>query len=140
MREGSMANRVLPSVRLFFPCDSATLDPSDNKWVLRNPRHTVSVPSGVAFPVRVKEIYLYAQLTDGVGAFQLSVQLRRAGSDVILGRSPPSPTIEFVGGLQVVEEVFHLIKIPFPRADLYEFKLLANHTELEGGTACLRVV
>jgi len=131
-----MANRVLPKVRLFFPCDSATLDPADNKWVLKNPWHTVGLPPGASFPFRVVEIWLYAQLTDGIGDFQLSVQLRDSESQTILGTSPPTQR-EFVGGNQwaVIEEVFHMTMIPFPRANLYEFKLLANHAELEGGMA-----
>ena len=135
-----MANRVLPRVRLFFPCDSAILDLADDKWVLKNPWHAVALPAGAGFPFRVVEIALYAQLTDGVGEFQLSVQLRHTESQTILGKSLPTPR-EFVGGgqLAVVEEVFLLSGVPFPRADLYEFNLLANHQLLEGGTAHLRV-
>ena len=86
-------------------------------------------------------IWLYAQLTDGVGDFNLSVELRNHDTGVQLGRSRPEPW-EFVGGdqLTVHEVVFKMTNVPFPKPGLYVFMLKANHAELEGGAAYLRVL
>jgi len=130
-----MAMVVKPIVRLFFPCEDAVLDMEDGAWTLRNPLHTVSLPPGVT---GVGEIWLYAQLTEGVGTFNLSVEMRNEEGIRIGKRSPPSNR-NFPGGVAVVEEVFHLVNVPFPRPGLYEFVLLANHAELEGGKTYLRV-
>jgi len=47
---------------------------------------------------------------------------------------------EFQGGLMVVEEVFQMADVPFDKPGIYEFRLLANHAELEGGLIILRVL
>ena len=133
-----MAVLVKPIVRLFFACDEAVLDMEDEKWTLKNPWHTVAMPQGVAEDFCQEEIWFYAQLTEGVGTFNLSVELRdEAGLRV--GRSKPSIR-EFPGGMVMVEEVFQLTKMEFARPGLYEFVLLANHAELEGGRSYVRVL
>jgi len=133
-----VADVVKPVVRLFFPCDEAVLDLADGKWMLKNPWHTVAMPPGVAGDFVQQEIWLYAQLTGGLGTFYLSVHLHDEDGTRIVKSQPFAR--DFPGGLIAVEEVFHLIDIPFDRPGLYEFKLLANHAELEGGTVNLRVL
>jgi hypothetical protein len=136
-----MANQVLPIVRLFFPCDSATLDLADNKWTLKNPWHTVGMPAGLTERFIQPEIWLYAQLTDGLGKFNLVVEMRDSESQTIIGRSRPEPR-DFQGGQQLlaVEVVFKMTNVPFPRPGVYEFKLLGNYAPLDGGSAFLRVL
>ena len=134
-----MADIVKPVVHLFFPCDEAVLDLADEKWTLKNPWHTVAMPPGITANFVQEEIWLYAQLTGGVGTFRFSVQLRDETGRVV-GKSKPSDERDLSGGNQVFEEVFHLIRVPFDTPGLYEFKLLGNHAELEGGTAYLRVL
>jgi len=135
-----MADRVKPIVRLFFPCDAAVIDLADNKWELKNPWHTVAMPPGVTEKFGQKELCLFAQLTDGVGDFNLSVELRNFDSGIRLGRSNPEPW-DFAGGdqLTVHEVVFKMTNVPFPTPGLYAFHLMANHAETEGGVAYLRV-
>lgn len=133
-----MADIVKPIVRLFFACDEAILDLQDEKWTLKNPWCTVAMPPGVTEDFCQEEIWLYAQLTDGLGKFDLSVHLYdETGRRV--GRSPPYPR-EFPGGSVTVEEVFHLTEVPFDRPGVYEFRLLANHAELKGGVFTLRIL
>jgi hypothetical protein len=114
-----VANLVKPVVRLFFPCDEAVLDTTDEKWTLKNPWHTVAMPPGVMKDFCQEEIWLYAQFSGGVGTFYLSVHLLD-DTGRVLGKSPPA-LWELSGGNQVCEEVFHLTKVPFPRPGLYEF-------------------
>lgn len=86
-------------------------------------------------------LYLYAQLTEGVGEFNFSVQMRVFEANITLGNKGPVSKLQFSEDrLEVLEEVFHLTNVPFPRPDLYEFKLIANHAELEGGSCFLRVL
>ena len=80
----------------------------------------------------------FLQFTGGVGEFFLSVRLLDDTGQEI-GKSGPSRW-ELSGGNHVYEEVFHLTRVPFVRPGLYEFKLMGNHAELEGGTAYLRVL
>jgi len=42
--------------------------------------------------------------------------------------------------LTVHEVVFRIREAPFEKPGLYEFQLMANHAELEGGTSYLRVL
>jgi hypothetical protein len=130
-----VARVVKPIVRLFFPCEDATLDLEDESWTLKNPLHTISLPPGAT---GVKELWLYAQLTEGVGTFNLSVEMRTE-EGIRIGKGSPPSSRSFPGGVAVVEEVFHLVNVPFARPGLYEFVLLANHAELEGGKSYLRV-
>ena len=107
-----MADIVKPVVRLFFPCDEAIIDLADEKWILKNPWHTVAMPPGILVGHRQKHIWLYAQFTGGVGSFRLSVHLfDELGRRV--GRSEPSSAWELSGGNEVYEEVFHLENVPF---------------------------
>jgi hypothetical protein len=134
-----VADIIKPVVRLFFACDEAILDLADQKWTLKNPWHTVAMPPGVTGNFAQEEIWLYAQLTGGLGTFRFSVQLRDETGRVV-GKTKPSDERALSGGNQVFEEVFRLTRVPFDKPGLYEFKLLGNHADLEGGTAYLRVL
>lgn len=139
-----MADRVLPIVRLLFACDSVARDEVDEKWILKNPWAVVTLPEGASFPFDAEEIWLYAQLTEGVGDFQLVVEVRHLrddGSQRRVGRSDPVK-IEFAGGnqLAVVDTVFRLTQVPFEEPGLYQFLIMANYAELKGQVAEIRVL
>ncbi len=136
-----MARRIPPVARLFFPCDEADWSSKLNAWVLTHPRHTAALPPGATFPFRATRLWLYAQLTGGVGAFNLSVQFSDYASGVILGRTRPEYRT-YPGGQQwrIAEEVFEVTNLPFPRPEVYVFHLMANFTRIKGGTAYLRVL
>ncbi len=139
-----MADRVLPIVRLLFACDSVARDENEDKWILKNPWAVVTLPEGASFPFDAEEIWLYAQLTDGVGPFQLAVEVRHLrdnGSHRTVGRSEPVE-IEFGGGnqLAVIDTVFHLTQVPFDEPGLYRFVIMANYAELQGQVAEIRVL
>lgn len=85
-----MADRVLSTVRLLFACDSVARDEVEEKWILKNPWSIVALPEGASFPFDAEEIWLYAQLAEGIGEFQLAVevrQLRDDGAERKIGRS-----------------------------------------------------
>src|SRR4051794_37764860 len=115
-----MADRVAPIVRLMFPCDEAALDADADKWTLTNPWAVVGLPAGASFPFDVDELPVYVQFTDGVGTFDLAVEVRRVSVDenrAVVGQSG-SIRMTFPPGLQILEfdEVFFLTRVPFDEA------------------------
>ena len=139
-----MAHRVLPRVRMLFPCDDAVLRASDNKWVLTNPWAVVALPPGAHFPFDLQEMWLYAQLTDGVGESDLHVKMLLVQADdsrKAIHRGEPR-RLEFPAGqqLQVFDTVFHMTNVPFDKPGVYEFQVWANYVELQGQTAQIRVL
>ena len=144
-----MADRVPPIVRLVLPCDDASLDLADEKWVLKNPWAAVGVPPGERFPFRLADAWVYAQFGEGVGTFELAIQVRHVrddGSRRTVG-SGGVTRLTLPGGnaLVVYDMVFHLRRLPFRGPGLYEFALIADAGEggawepLAGATAVVRV-
>lgn len=136
-----MADRVKPIVRLFFACDAAVIDLADERWMLKNPWHTVWMPSGVRGGFGPRVIWLYAQLTDGLGDSNLTVELRNYDTGERLGRGEPERW-DFDGEdrLTVHEVVFKMTNVPFPVPGLYVFQLMANLAVMADGTVYLRVL
>lgn len=136
-----MADRVLPLVRLFSPCQGAILDLADEQWMLKRPLHGVELPAGTQFPYRERVLWLYAQLIYGVGDFNLSVQFVDQESNTVIGTAKPVRR-SFDGGNRgrVTEEVFCLKRLMFPQPGLYEFRLIANHFPLPDGVVLFRVM
>ena len=116
-----MARVVLPSVRLFFPCEQAVLEIDDEgeplRWVLTRPLHTAFLPSGIVENFEQEEIWFYAQLVGGVGKFKLSVALstedgywvKRSDTEVFNFSNDP---------LTVREFVFHMTSVHSPTPDI----------------------
>ena len=139
-----MADRVLPMVRLVFPCDSAMIDFEDLTWELKNPWLEISLPPGVRFPFRHDNLWVYAQLSDGLGSFDVRVELRQLmdnGGRRTIGAGP-STRMEFRADrrLYTLTTAFEFKMVPFREAGLYEFYLMVGDGEfLEGETAVIRV-
>ena len=145
-----MVARVLPTVRLAFTCDDA-VQRTDGKWVVTNPRADILIPSGVALPVNVKEIWVYVQLTEGVGEFDLAPELRYVEVDdtrSVIGRGKAT-RLAFPAGsqLQVLGTAFRITRIPFTKQGVYEFAVVSTTDEdsteyvpVPGQTALFRVL
>lgn len=142
-----MAAGVLPFVRLTFVCDAAGYDPAAGKWTLTNPRTVVLLPPGGFFPARVPEFWLYVQLSDVVGDFELAVEMRQVlvdGTRRTIGRGGSIP-MEFKEKLLTADNAFRMKNIPFPEPGLYEFCVTVKVGEgsyrvLEGEVAELLVL
>jgi hypothetical protein len=136
-----MAERVLPTVPLLFPCEEAHHE--DEQVVVLNPWAAVALPDGTSFPIDIEELWVFAQLTDGVGTFRLTVEMRQRlddGTERRVGESPWT-SLRFPGGgqLGVHDAIFRLTDVPFDEPSLYEFRVLADGEELEGHLPTLRV-
>lgn len=140
-----MADRVLPLVRLMFLCDTAAIDLADMTWELKNPWLEIALPPGVRFPFRHDGVCVYAQLTDGLGSFDVRVEMRQLmdnGGRRTIGVGA-STRVEFPAHRRLFasDVVFEIKRVPFREAGLYEFYLASDVGEqLEGQTAVIRVL
>ncbi len=135
-----MANVVLPKVRMFIPCVGVDLEPGRPRTI-HSPLHTIRMLPGVSKNYLVDALWFYVVLTDGVGTFRLSVEMRGA-EDIVVATSKPL-AIVFPGGQQLEAQELRICieRVPFARPGIYEFRLVANHAHLEdGGTALLRIL
>jgi hypothetical protein len=135
-----MANLVLPKVRMFIPCLSVDLAPGKVRTI-HGPLHTIRMPPGLVDNYLLEEIWFYVVLTDGIGTFRLRIEMR-GDDDIALKRSAPV-AVAFKAGMQLntTELAIGMRMVPFPRAGLYAFRLVANHAYLdERGTALLRLL
>ena len=117
---------------------------SDGWWELHNVYHSVWMPPGISKGFGVKELWVYAQPTDGHGAVNLGlavdeVDLANQKRNRRVGLSDPV-AVTFQNPWVVHEVVFQMEKVPFPRPGQYQFRLLEGGTELEGGSTFLRVM
>lgn len=89
-----------PTVRLFVLCADAllhvpeSLDLLDGYWELHNPFHTVWMPPEITRNFRVKELFAYVQLTDGIGTFNIGLtvtqlDLLNPKRNRLMGRGDP---------------------------------------------------
>ena len=136
---------VLPTVRMLFPCDDARIDLADEKWTLHHPWGTsVVLPPGMTFPFAVPDIWVYAQLTGGVGTIDLYVELRHLPE----GRLPRSigysnvTRLELPGGNPWVtfDTALTIRRAPFREPGDYEFRAVAEADDgfrLLTGLSCI---
>jgi hypothetical protein len=133
----------LPVVRMLVACQDVVVDLADGSWVIRRPYHTVWMPPGVTKNFGQRELWVYAQLSDGLGEFSLGVEFvpfdPSRPSPLVLGRSEPERR-HFVDRLEVHEVAFRLRNVAIPKPGQYEFRLLAGGKVLENGTAYLDVL
>lgn len=137
-----MADRVFPTVHLLVPCESAHHE--SEEVILANPWATIILPEGASFPFDLDDLCVFAQLTDGVGSLELSVEMCQHyddGTVRIVGTGSWMP-VTFSGGTQlgVYDAVFHLSNVPFDEAGLYEFRIVADDVVLDGHRAILRIL
>lgn len=136
-----MADRVLPLVRLLIPCDKAERTP-DGRWLITNPVTMAELPPGDTYPFQQEELFLYAQLGEGVGEFWLKAELYSVQKADLqepiekwelkkLGQSEPiraeaSPSKQLWG----LPAVFRFSKITFEKPGIYVFRCFAGYAEL----------
>lgn len=87
---------------------------------------------------------MYAQFTDGVGTFDLLVEMRHVlddGQRRTVGYSR-AVRIDFPGGNQIliVDTAFHLEKAPFREPGLFEFVVTCDGEVLSGMAAEVRML
>ncbi len=82
----------------------------------------VTLPPGATFPFRAEEFWVYAQLTDGLGQFELAVEMRQRVHD---------QSLRVVGWSSVTRLEFPSTPrlLPFREPGVYEIRILADSDE-----------
>ena len=146
-----MPHQVIPVVSLILPCDEAVHEIAAESWVVVNPWTTTQeLPRGKAFPHRVPEVWIYSQLSGGLGIVDLAIEVlevREDGTRRQVGISGAVRKLEFDLSNQLVPLVtaFRLKKVPFRSEGTYEFRLVAAQESgqwiaLNGPTAQVRLL
>jgi hypothetical protein len=95
-------------------------------------------------------MWVYAQFTDGVGEFDLAMEMRFVQVDdtrTVIGRGKPT-RLTFPAGrqLQAFDRAFRLTNVPFKEQGMYEFAVVvvsdkaSQVVPLAGETALFRVL
>ena len=129
-----MADRVMPFVRLILPIRRADSDPVDGSWRLTDPVVIASPSVGKPFPFRMPELWVYVQLTGGLGLWELGVEARQKRDDGtyrFIGIGAMT-SLDFEPGprLPVKAIAFKFLKLPFREEGLYEFRVVAQTSEI----------
>jgi hypothetical protein len=149
-----MADRVLPVVRKLIVCSDATylqVDEKANlwKWQLTEPLSVVRFPPGVTGNFDVKRLWIYAQLAEAVGEFDLRVRMQRmkldAGTETVekdINVESDTRRIDFgdFDRLETVDFAFEMTMVPFDTSGVYRFSVWSNYAQLPGETTDLRVL
>jgi hypothetical protein len=133
-----------PVVRLFVICERAELNAAADKYTLVDPLVVVQMPPGRARGHVQEGFALYLQLSDGLGEFDVCVEMWSdhagpafEGKPIVRSRVVRQ---SFPHKLTVVEMVFKLEQVPFPKPALYEFVVRAGGEVLRGETGFIRVL
>ena len=133
-----------PVVRQFMICERAELNDSADKYTLIDPLAAVQMPAGKVKGHVVAEFALYFQLSDGLGTFDLCVEMWSDHAGPAFEGKPifRSGVVRqlFPHKLTVVELAFTLTDVPFPKPALYEFIVRASGEVLRGESGFIRVL
>src|SRR5262249_48103154 len=80
-----------PVCRHFLACDRVEISGDGRQVTLVNLIHSFRLLPGAAFPHMIPELWLYAQLANGRGMFNFTVELRAVDDDSLL--FPPQSRI-----------------------------------------------
>ena len=66
---------LLPSVRLFFSCAGGNVNEETDTITLVNPIFELHLPQGAQFPFVIRSLFTYINLSGGLGAFRVHVEV-----------------------------------------------------------------
>lgn len=125
-----------PRALLVLPVREAVFDLATESWDVRGPWGPYRfLPPGANFPFRELDVWVYTQLTGGLGPIRLAVEFRQRidrGTNQFEWRSISQsvPTvIEFAPStarLVVYDTAFRFKKLPFREEGVYEFRVCAE--------------
>jgi hypothetical protein len=125
-----LAPARIPNVRHFIACARVERSPSGRTVSLINLLHTLRPLAGHGFPLRFPEIWLYAQMSDGLGELAFQLQVVECDSETSIRSSAPVTMDLGTDPLIVFGWPVRLLALEFPRPGLCEFRLHCNGQEL----------
>ena len=133
---------ILPMVRRLIACDAAYFDDDEGRWVMKGPWSVRFLDEGVEFPFQPAELWVYIELTGGLGPVCLGVLVDRK-TDFM---ESPEPAEDFQPQFHTVwarantepysfppdasRQTVFVVSVPlaeleFPDEGAYEFRVLA---------------
>ena len=122
-----------PVVKAFLVCDQVIHDAQTGKKSLIGVFHELRADR---FPAVHPSMWIYANLTDARGKYNVEIRLVDVARNNVLGRGQP-PEITIPGPLQTTEISAQLGNVTLPGPGTYEFHLLTNDELL--ATKAIRV-
>jgi len=117
-----------PVVRHFLVCERLDISPDGRHVSLVNVIYAIRPVVGVphAYPRVHPELWVFAQMSDAHGVFNLSVELVRSDDEESIFRTPPVRLNFGSDPLAVRGWSKQMLNIPFHQPGLYEFGLLCD--------------
>ncbi len=127
---------IPPRALIVLPTRAAVFDLATETWDVSGPWGPYRfLPTGANFPFRELDVWVYTQLTGGLGPVRLAVEFRQRidrGTNQFEWRSISQsvPTvIDFAPStarLAVYDTAFQFKKLPFREEGVYEFRVFAE--------------
>lgn len=124
-----MSERVVPVLRLAVLCEDVVYDGEGEPFALEVPTHTLRLSREAGGRLRVAGLKLYVQLSDGVGTFFVTADIRtEAGTAVFRTRPPVEAVFDGTTHRAIpMELVLDMSDIVLPGYGLYEVRVFCNH-------------
>ncbi len=90
----------------------------------------ISAQTMANFPGRTKPMRLFLHLVDGIGEYDISVEIHDLAENRIIARGKGRP-IRFRDRLEPVQSVFVLPPLPIPHAGSYYVVVFGNGQEID---------
>lgn len=126
MDRNKTAHKPLPQCKAFLICEEFGVDNRTGQFDLYRLVNALSYSS---FPAEAPPLVIYLQLYDGIGRYELSLELRNLADDSSVTAEIFSH-LEFPDRLVKMELVLPIESIRLPRAGRYEIAILFDGREL----------
>jgi hypothetical protein len=120
------APKPLPQCKAFLICEEAEIDDITGQFNLYNVVNWLSLPD---FPGETPPLASYLQLYDGIGRYDLSIELRNLADDTSVTAENFS-YLDFPERLAKMELVLPIDSVRLPRPGRYELAILFDGQEL----------
>ncbi|HVA51580.1 MAG TPA: hypothetical protein VNH11_34885 [Pirellulales bacterium] len=125
--DGKLAtHKPLPQGKAFLICEEAELDDITGQFSFFNVVSSLGFPK---FPAESPPLAIYLQLYDGIGRYELGIELRNLADDTSVTAENFS-SLDFPERLVKMELVLPIDAMRFPRPGRYELVILFEGQEL----------
>lgn len=126
MDRSKAAHKPLPQCKAFLICKKVGVDDATGEFSLSKLINTLRFP---AFPAEAGPFAIFLQLYDGIGRYELSVELRDLADDISVARASFS-SLDFPERLVKMELALPITSLRLPRPGRYEIAVLFDGREV----------
>lgn len=125
---------AIPSCKAFLLCDQTLVESGSGRTSLIGLMNHISIEE---FPSEMPRCQAFLQLTDGLGAYNVVVEVHYLNDDEIVYRSEPVQ-IEINNRLALISYIVPNLQFEIPAEGRYDIIVLINDQELERQTLDVR--